>query len=318
MINSSITKDKTPIPLHLEIVDTIVQHTFDNQDILCPRSELFRILQSTIREKKSFETSDAFLKSPACISYLQVLLLAGLSMCQGLKISVIKSFHVKNNSVFIVWDSNVKDNFTFGKLDNNFKTFCQYYQKKVLGIEKPGKKIPTDITKKIHRQIEYYMDSITKSNKRISRLITNKSNLKNLLEDNPTHDTIFLIISALPKDDLNALFVHLNQFLPEELTLRSQDGFQLKLKSLFQSPSNDISYLNEKISIYFQIYFSDNHPVIKAITRTKTKEFLLKLIQNDKVYESVIAHLKSSQQNHTRLLMRIYKLLIKHLDKILK
>jgi hypothetical protein len=306
------------LPPCINILSAITQEIDSIQDIVSSGSVSFQTFRGAIKQPNSFNAYDPFLKSEINIAYVQILSLLVLSMHGGIFVPAIKIFSYKNRKVNITWDSGVRDSFIFGKFDDDFLNYFQYVQKKVFAKPKATKAIQPSIIKIINQTVLSYIDILVNTDKRIAMLITDKHKLASLLSETLNKDLLFILMSALPQDQLNALFLHIYQFLPEDLSIKSKDGHKLSISTIFQTPSSDTHYLLEKVMAYFELYYAGNFPILQHITQSKTKSFLVDLVKNDKVYGQLNENLKSLQKNQVQIRLTTYNFFLKHLDNILK
>jgi hypothetical protein len=306
------------LPNCIELLLAVTTQTENISDLLSSNTTEFKALKSLLNSKGTLNSKEAFSSSTQAITYFQLLLLINLSMHEGIFIPSIKTFSSQNNKVKITWDSGVRDEFEFGKTDENFIKFYKYFQKKVFNKPRGAKDIAVSDVKNIAKKIKQYLLTLDNTESRIKTLLKRKQELIALLGDSLNRDLLFIIMSALPADQLNALFLYIYRFLPEDLSITSKSGNIISITNVLQTPSSDTKYLLEKVMVYFDLYFATKLPIIQHITQTKTKEFLTELINNDKVYESICQSLKSLKDQQVDLRKSVYTFFDKHLELLLK
>jgi len=125
-----------------------------------------------------------------------------------------------------------------------------------------------------------------------------------------------VILSSLPTEQINALFLYLNPFLPAELEVTTPDNRRMNLMSIFGNSSMDYHFLSEKIKIYLDLYFNQNMPIIQQITQSKTISFVKDIIINDVHYEMTQYNLKKIYDVQINPRKILYNLLIDHIQDI--
>ena len=128
---------------------------------------------------------------------------------------------------------------------------------------------------------------------------------------------LFIIISSLPGDQMNAMYVYIQQFFPPDLEVTTPDNRKMNVTSLFESTSVDVYFLIEKTKIYMDLYFNSSMPIIKQITQTKTLEFIQKSLDNTTIYNGTIENLKRLKSLQIDSRLNLYTTFKNHLDSLI-
>jgi hypothetical protein len=281
-------------------------------DVFKLNSQPYVQLRDLVKKTLVFDNEVDFYSSKRIIGYLQTLMLLGLSMHGGIFTPTIKTISCKNNLLKISWKSGVHDQFKFGVFDDNFKKFAFYFQKKMFFNEKAKREIPVSIVKQLRQILLEYIEELKSCDKKIQSLIKDQFCILSTLEDDKNRDLIFILISCLPREELNSLFLYVQQFFPPDLKIKIE-GKTFNVTNLFQQPSSDMKSLMHKSNVYFELFFSVRMPIIHHITKTKTKDFLADLIKKTHVYEQLIQNLKSLRDNQITMRLTLYEFFLKHL-----
>jgi hypothetical protein len=302
---------KTIIPPGIELLKTSAQQLENCIDIFKMHSPYYIQLRDILKKAGNAERIEA--DTPEIVLYyIQILMLLSLSMHGGIFMPNIRTVISKKKSIQIGWDGGLHDQFNFGVFDDNFKKFASSFQKKMFIAQKPNG-IPISLVKRLHQILKEYMEELGSCNKKVAGLIGSKQKLLDALETEETQDLIFIIISCLPSEELNALFIYVQQFFPPNLKLELQ-GKNFDVTKLFQQSSADLKDLMHKSSLYFDLYFSVRMPIIQHITKTKTKDFMADIIKNEKSYKAITNNLKSLKENQIKLRLDLYSFFVKHLN----
>ncbi|MFC1754699.1 hypothetical protein ACFL96_15095 [Thermoproteota archaeon] len=303
------------LPPSIQLVYTIALQMEKIQGVFDPSTSVFRGLRELLNSETDLLNAPAFVNQPKYIIYIQVLICLGLSMHGGINVPILKAFEVKDNKVKIQWDSGIHDVFTFGVIDQEFLRFWSYYQAKIFG-DTPKKSIYASYCEKFYILLNRYEKVLTAVKSWVQELQKGKSAMLKQMEEELTPSSLFLLVSSLQPEQINALFLFIQQFFPDKLTVKSAGGHEINVNTLFQTPSNDIKYLLEKVQTYFYLYTSDNRPIIRHITRIKTRAFLRELLQNEELYKKVSASLESLLNDQIQLRIKLYTLGKTHLEKL--
>jgi hypothetical protein len=278
----------------------------------------FKQFKDSLRANKSFLESASFIKNESHVTYLQMLLLVGLSMHGGIFTPDVKDiFRIeKDNEVRLQWTSGASDKFFIGKITEDFKKFAAYVQVKLFA--KNEKNLPISLLHDVQHLLSTYTLNLTSVKKRVETLMGGKKDIKTVLGKKMSQDLLFILLSSLPTEQMSALFLYIHQFLPEDLEVKTKDGNRVKIATVFGQPSTDILYLYEKLNIYFDLYYNLKLPIIQHITQSKTSDFLVKQLQNQKIRDYTFDQLKSLKERQLDLRLNLYHLFHTHLSHLLK
>ncbi len=308
---------KTTLPNSIVLLQTISEQMLECESFFTPNSKDFKLLQHVIKESDILDQDERFLGNPNFIRYIQLVMLAGLSMLGGVFIPTVKSFSNKDNQISITWDTGATTAFMSGAYNKKFKDFALYYQDRLSSKPQNRSHIPTSILIGIDGFISSYITVLKAVDKRINPLLENKQNVITLLDSNINRDLLFILISSLPPDQINALFLYIQNFFPEDLTITTPQGQTIQVVSLFEKNSVDVVYLIEKTKIYCDLYFSTSMPIIKQITQSKTTEFMKKSLQSDEVFKQTQQTLKQLKLLQVDARLQLYTALNQHFSQIL-
>ncbi len=253
----------------------------------------------------------ADLYHPDTLFLFQLLCLLLLSFHKGILIPDIQKISFIESKVVIVWKNRVKDTFIWGENGDDFLLFFKGISKKIL---KENWTEPSFLClEKGIICLSTYTQTLThilsSFEKRI--LTLNFFSEKSL----PIHD-LFILISSLPSEQINALFLYIAQFLPEDLSVKNASGHTLHVVSFFESPTYDFIHLIEKLHLYVQLLEGD-FPIVQSITQSHTKKFLKTTLNQPAIQQFVLVQLNGIIQNQISPRLKLYYIFTKYLEKIL-
>ncbi|MBH37989.1 hypothetical protein CL658_03045 [bacterium] len=304
------------LPPGIAIIQSVVKQLDTVQSFLKDGSEENKLLKTVLKESLIMDHDSRFLDNALFITYIQMLLLAGMSMFGGVSLSCLNSFSDHDDRVSLTWDSGVSDSFTWGIYDESFLQFISYYQDRLSSKPQHRKHLPSEIIIGIRGFFSTYLDILGSLDFKIKDLLMDKSSFLTIVSSELNKDALFLVISSLPSEQLSRFFMFLYPFLPSDLMVTSPDGRSMTLSAMFDQPSYDFSFLSEKMKLFLDLYFNSQLPKIQMITQDKTAEFLSKVIQNDHDFNVTQDNIKSVKQSQIDVRKTLYGTLKNHLDEL--
>lgn len=281
-------------------------------------TELQRLYPIIEAEKITLTESDLIAPSPVQALVLQLLCLAVLSMHGGVFVPALRRVEFKHPVVQLNWAGGSKDRFVLGEMGADFRRFVSYFHK--LTFRKSSQNQGAIDLVLVGQWVQLMVGNtqiLGTCNDRIEMLLRSDFDLLKTLADGVPPDFIFIIISALPVDQLNQLFMFLYPFFPSDLVVKMPEGNKINVCGLFQSPSHDVRYVMEKIQVYLKLYNASDLPIMRIITQTKTTLFLAELLKNKVVSAKVRENLLSIREQQILSRMRIYYLMSDVLNRLL-
>jgi hypothetical protein len=309
---------KPEIPVAIKIVQIVAEELNTIRNVFSRRTLEFKQLKEMMKGPlvTNLAENEEFLASKTMIKYTQLLFLLGISMYKGVTAPLLKQISKKDNSIQLIWNGGIKSQLNLGKFDDEYKQFISYYKIKIIGnIKERG--FSLSVLKKNYDLIIGYVLSCSLLKQMMEELLTKKKDIKKLLADENNFNFLFILISSLPTEQLNALLIFIQQYFPDNLNIKINNQ-HINVNNLFQTSSTDAHYLIEKVKIYYELYFSKDYPIIKHITQNKTKEFLAKTMQNKTVFEATGQNMRTLKQNQIELRLGLYNVIVKQMERLIK
>ena len=303
-------------PICLELIQTMLDQAQDLSTVFEKGSQDFQMLSDLISNSGRLKDSEAFVNNPKLIAYLQLLHLASLSMTGGLFVPVLSSFTYQKPNVSLHWGDRLVDRFRFGILDSSFERFSTYLQHKILGWPSHQSVFDTAIFSRLNNQILQYKDLTLNVREKWCFLQKGPHQIRTLLDGDIDQDLLFFLLSCFPPEQLNTMFIKIQNHFPDELTVDSPDGNSLNVKVLFQTPSTDLTYLVSKVKLYLQLFFGSGMPIIQEITQMQTRRLMGEFLQNNRLYEQVQEQVKSIIDFQITPRLELYTVFELHFKKL--
>lgn len=301
------------LPVSVKILQLLAYY-FDKDDVLFhTNSKEHILLKEIVASKTNLDEHEAFTNNPLLVRHVQTLMLACLSLLGGVHVPVIFDLRANPKQCRITWDSGTTDSFHFGVIDSNFYTFSKYFQQRVFGHRAATRHIPSTFFEPMKHLLESYGLILNALNNRLKALLVSRHAVLNLFDLPFNQDLLFILISSLPTEQMNALFLHIQSYFPNELEVTTPSGNKVNVCSMLETQSTNTEYLIEKTHVYLDLYFSGSYPIIREITQQKTKEFLKRSLQHQATYDATIETVKRLKQQHVDIRLQLYTFLSQHL-----
>ncbi len=307
---------KYNLPPGIAIIQSVVKKLEDVQSFFIKGSDDYLLLRKVLGESDIIDHDERFLTHDGFITYMQMLLLAGMSMFGGVALSCLSCFSDDGDVVYLTWDTGVSDRFSWGIYDDSLLQFLSYYQDRLSSKPQFKKNLPSNIMIGIKGFFATYLDILGSLDTKITSLLNDKESFLAMIGVDINKDILFLVISSLPTPQLSRFFMFLYPYLPVDLTVTSPDGRSMKLSAIFDNPSSDFSFLSEKMKLFLDLYYNDRLTDIQSVLKEKTTEFLSSVIQNNDDFLQTQANIKSVRESQIDVRKKLYSTLKNHLDEL--
>ena len=284
--------------------------------IFDPQTEDFKACTEMFKVPLPINENPLLLESPNHIHYLQILYLTSISMYGGIFIPEIHRLTQTENGLKMTWKNQTTDHIQWGQYDKNCTQLINHIQKKCFKQTHDTVTVTFKSIHQISQLIQQYTETLQQLNAQIAPLTDHPSNLSDYLK-NPNPNTLFLLISALPIDQINALCLHIHADFPDTLTCKSSSGQTLNIQSFLGTNSQDITQLLEKIDIYLALSTNNPSEVIQTITEEKTLPFLRTSLQNTALKKATFEQITNIKESQIDTRIKLYYLISHHLNLLL-
>lgn len=303
------------LPLSLAVLQSAVVHLNQHQSFLDRNSDDFKRFYAYFQTEESSLDKTDFVDDELAVTWLQTLYLVALSLFGGIFIPGISQFSVEKDKVMVHWHSGVSDRFQMGVFDDDFTNFHRTVQSKIFNKPNQREIYPTILLPMLDL-FRDYLKLMETADQRLKKMMAIKTNFQDIFTLELNKDLLFILMSSLPAETLNQLFIYVQQFLPDDLEVKTRAGNVINIQHMFQKQTNDIQFLIENVHVYLDLYFATNRPIIQEITQSKTIEYAKRLMQNPKIKETVNATLRQLSQGQIKPRIQLYTVVFKHLQQL--
>ncbi len=297
------------LPNNIKLLQVLSEHLDTQVTLLDKKSKEYAAFKNICLSNTYFDDSPAYLSNPIFIKHVQVLMIGSMSMLGGFNIPVISDFEHKEGIIKIRWDGGTIDRFNLGVHDDNFIKFYRYFQTRALQHTHTESKVSVQLFGALKQLVESYGMILAAVGSKCDTILDEKHSIVSVLKKNPSQDLLFILLSCLPSEQLNTLYIHIQQFFPTDLSVSLPSGNKVNACALFGQSSTDIAFLIEKTRVYMDLYFSKKLPIIQTITRTKTFDFLDEMTKNTAIFNATFEQLRLLKKNQVTMRIKLYDLL---------
>jgi hypothetical protein len=302
------------LPNNVKILHLLSQHLETHLSLLDSKSDDYKNFKSLCLSHTYLDDSPTYLNTPHFVTHVQMMMLAGISMLGGFNIPVIRDFQQKDSLIKIQWDGGTTDTFTLGVHDKAFIKFYRYFQTRALQHSNTESKVSPHIFGAIKQLTDSYGMILDAVGAKCDAILADKHAIVRVLKTHHNKDLLFILLSCLPSEQLNTLYIHIQQFFPSDLEITLPSGNKVNACSLFGTSTTDIAFLIEKTRVYMDLYFSNKLPIIQSITQSKTFDFLDEMTKNTSVFIDTFKQLSLLKENQVNVRVKLYELLSFHLS----
>ncbi len=280
-----------------------------------PQSPSFERLKGILKSPDFFEKNESFVNAKEVVTYIQLLALLALSLDRGILIPSIRRITEKDDGVTIIWEDGLKSTFSWGLYNRDTTDFFKLLTNRVLGIPAQTGHFTPKTARYIYVLLEQYLKTIVQVKFRLQGLMS-APDIGLLTSKTENDDIIFILISGLPPEQLNIFLIYIQQFFPEDLEIPIGPGNKIQICPLFQNSTSDIQFLLDKLLVYYLLYTSPKIPIIREITRVKTRDFLIELLSNQKTKAQTLSSVQDILNQQVTVRESLYQLFLRQLEKL--
>lgn len=303
------------IPIGVHVLKCITQQLNPLLPIFKNKFKEQEYLRQLISENNDIYSNSDFKKNSLHVHFMQCLMLNTLSFYGGVSIPCVKQFNYDEKGIELTWDSGIHDRFTFKNADEDFLNFAISFQNRLSTQKLHQKKIEPTIYRGIYQFLFSFKKILSECDKRFTNIQNQNYSLEEILEKNKSDDIIFLLISCLNSEDMNSLFISIQRFFPK-IKITSKSGNHLNIQSLLEKNTSSLSYLQEKNSLYTELYYRHDLPEVKQITYQKTLEFIENIRKNTKKNNELVKNIQNCQNQQLRFRIKLLDPFIRFLEKV--
>jgi len=188
-----------------------------------------------------------------------------------------------DDAVSVVLENGRRLKIPKGSWSKELQELIIYYKQKILGWDKAPALFEKKDWQSLRDIFRYSQLRLSGEEMFLKSLLgPTKKILAFLKEPRVRMDSLFIIVSVLPLDQLNMFFLELAPSIPEYMTGTTASGLTIDIRHYFSQTAVDMENLFSKIKILLMLY-SRHELVIDYVVEDAAKTLLQKYLQNDAV-----------------------------------
>jgi hypothetical protein len=262
------------------------------------------------RHHETLEEDPLFLPDPLAAYLVQASLLGVLSMHNGVLVPDLKGLSHKGETITLYWQNGIATKWTLGVIDAGFYEAKRDICKKVFANQFRAKAaIESTLLVQCAQRIQGYLSLLPEVGAGL-KAIQSPATLQILVSRPVAKEQLFVLMSCLPVDQLNLLFMTLGNSLPEETPLKVKQRQTLNVSAIFRQPSQDAGFLIEKVMCYMDLYYAVDWPILQHITQSVTQRFIKdEIVAKPAIFEQVCKQAQGVTEMQVSPRQQIYGLL---------
>ncbi|MDA1353618.1 MAG: hypothetical protein O3A01_03995 [bacterium] len=305
------------LPHSVTLLQFIVDHLEDCQSVFLKNTPASEVVAVLMGDETPFAKESIYKDSTEVITFFQLILLSAISMFGGMAMSELGGISVRGKRITVNWVSGRTSTMTLGSHDRDYEQFARAVGSRVFSLQSRMYRLDAGLIQLCtHLMVKYMMD-IKTSLLRLKEVFNHHRTLYRCFESEENLDLFFIVLSSLPSETLNSLYMHISKYIPPDLTVESNQGRTVRVQGFFQLPSPDVNFMIEKIKVHFNLfYFSEVNDVRESV-HEQTLIHLKEALSKPKVLEQTLANVKDSGQTHLELRATFYKTMLDKLVPLL-
>ena len=285
---TTFSLNKNAVPPALLLLQLLAELLAKCEPLFTTSHPLTHRMKTTWKQQDTLEEDPLFLKDPLAAYLVQACLLGALSMHNGVLVPDLKGLSRKDNGVTLYWQNGISTKWTLGAIDSGFYETKRDICKKVFPNQFKAKAaIESALLGQSAQRIRGYL-SILPEVEACLKAIQSPATLHIWLSRPAAKEQLFVLLSCLPVEQLNLMFMTLGNSLPEETPLKVKQRQTLNVAAIFRNPSQDAGFLIEKVMCYMDLYYAVNWPILQHITQSITQRFIKEeIIAKPAIFEYV-------------------------------
>ncbi len=158
-----------------------------------------------------------------------------------------------------------------------------YYKQKILGYDKADPSFARNDWQSLRAIFTYSQERLSGERTFLKGLLDSPKKIVTFLQDTRVRmDSLLVILSALPSEQLNMFFLEIASHIPEHMIGATPDGLPMAVHHHFSRSSVNMSDLFGKVRMLLMLY-ARHEIVMDYVLEGVTRELLLKYLSNDAV-----------------------------------
>jgi hypothetical protein len=280
---------------HFELYDTILELCFTGNEALWDRKSEVRKLLERLKAGEADFNNDG-LSSPEILKATAGILLGVFCVFPGLTNNQLRLISNKNkeNSISLMIEGGRVLKIGSAASGGDLKELAGYFKKKILGLETAAAEIETQDWKNLRDVFKHSKLRLNGEKTFLESLIKDPSKiLATIANPEIKMDSLIVILSALPSEQLNFFFIKLSEAITEEIHLNIQDESIVEVKKYFSQSAVSLDDLFKKIRVLLILYASHDI-IVDYVLQDKARELLISILTNNTAREESLSQLEKT------------------------
>jgi|GEM_PF-4120817 len=293
------------IPSSIQLIQSIVIKVEDTPELLNTSFRPF--FEQTTQTKDWFEFQELAQKNPSYalfVTYFQLIVLTVLTMHQGILMPSIARIKNETSGISIHWKNGIKDTMEWGIVSKDWINFCNYVQKNV--IKSAQQTTLFAFILQCFKPIQHYTDALLNC----STHLENTLKMKRLSDVSLFSVSFYLILSSLPHNLLNNLFLDISSAIPSQ-----SEAYLLSIKKTLETPSLNEKHLMEKLNQFYNLFIEKNNPFLKELVQQLSSQSIELALKNPNHFSVISKHLLTLSNLQILPRLQLYTLFLTHFQK---
>ncbi len=266
--------NKNAVPPALLLLQLLAELLTHCEPLFTASHPLNLRMKAIWKQQETLEEDPHFLTDPLAAYLVQACLLGVLSMHNGVLVPDLKGLSRKGNLVTLYWQNGISTKWTMGTIDAGFYETKRDICKKVFPNQFRAKvAIESALLVQSAKRIRGYLSTLPEVEACLNA-IQSPATLHLWIARPAAKEQLFVLLSCLPVEQLNLMFMNLGNSLPDETPLKVKQRQTLNVAAIFRNPSQDAGFLIEKVMCYMDLYYAVNWPILQHITQSITQRFI--------------------------------------------
>lgn len=298
-------------PSHVKLMEGLTFLLEGKEQYFNPKTEAFRKWQLFKKQLNiPLNEYDYARIDRDFVALIQLLFLSPLIGMGNINNEFFQDCQFNQNEILVDWKGKSAWHLKFGIWDKSMSAYIKGFMQMVFKEDMLDFKLNEAILKRL----ELCYQNLNSNLRETQSIVIKAKQIAQVpeLEKRPAFPVVFSILSAFPMDELNAFYLKLSAKLDTDMVIEDAVKMPININKFYQTPSQDITFLLEKIRLHFNLLFYGKG--LKAHQRKLLKEFwpyLARRLENYDVKEYVLEQLNEALTLQFQARSQYYELMLR-------
>jgi len=241
------------------------------------------------------------------IMFMQGLIIMGISVINGIGRAPLEIVSSTQEEIKLRSNQNTFS-LDVGKYNQGMETLISEFKKHFYGTVASYEFTNDDLAV----ILESFQETVDRFDIEIAFMKEIATNPTKLWKEQKNFSSLFFVlVSALPIETLNNLFMEISSFLPNGIEVRNEEGNMIDLKNYFGVQTVESKEIFRKIRLLLKNYFGNQREILGMIVRENMKVFFEEALENKMVKETVSRNIEETIENQFATRKNIFESFLK-------